>query len=283
MTTFVLATAGGAAMVGGVLLIAAVLAGWQPAARSRRLRRSRTGWGANRWLIAAATGIAVWAVSGWPAAGLGVFAGVLGLPVMLTAGTRASHTIDRLEALAEWTRRVADLLAVGFGLEAALVTAAPSAPALIRSETTTLAAHIAARGSTEAALREFARVFADTGADLVVAALILAVRRRGPGLPAALTAVAAAVSQEAAARRRIEADRAKPRTTAKTVCLITLVMVGVGLANRGYSAPFATPGGQLVLTATLAAFGACLWWMHAMTSTAAPARLIGPAPADDGR
>lgn len=277
MITFVLAAASGAAAVMGALLFAAVLAGWEPPARKRPPRRLRADWNGNRWLVAAGAGIAVWAGSSWPVAGLGVCAGVVGLPIIFTSGERSGRAIDRLEGLAEWTRRVADLLAVGFGLEAALVTAADSAPALIRTEATNLASRISARGSTEDALRRFAGQLADPAADLVVAALILAARRRGPGLPAALTAVAAAVSQEAAARRRVEADRAKPRTTAKVVSLITVAMVAIGLANRSYTAPFATPTGQLVLALTLAFFGACLWWMHAMTSTGAAARLIAPA------
>jgi hypothetical protein len=77
-----------------------------------------------------------------------------------------------------------------------------------------------------------------------------------------------------AARRRIEADRAKPRATARAVTAITLLIMGAGLLNRGYTAPYGTLLGQLVLTATLAFFGAALWWMHSMTRPTPTARIL---------
>ena len=66
-------------------------------------------------------------------------------------------------------------------------------------------------------------------------------------------------------RRRVEADRARPRATARAVTVITLLVVGVGLANGGYLAPYSTPLGQLVLVGVTALFVAALAWMRAMT------------------
>jgi Flp pilus assembly protein TadB len=199
---------------------------------------------------------------------------------MSGAGTRAEAQIDQVEAVEEWTRRLADVLAIGVGLEQAIQTAARTAPAPIAEEVATLSARIAARTPTETALRRFADDLDDPTADLVVASLILASRRRGPGVAAALTAIADSVGEEVAARRRIEADRAKPRTTARAVTVITLAIIAAGLLNRGYTGPYGTFLGQVVLTATLGFFGAALWWMHSMTRTTPPARILGAQEAD---
>jgi Flp pilus assembly protein TadB len=163
------------------------------------------------------------------------------------------------------------------GLEQAVQTAARSAPAPIAVETSVLASRIAARMPTEVALRRFADDVADPTADLVVASLVLAARRRGPGVAAALTALADSVGEEVLARRRIEADRAKPRATARAVTVITVVIAGVGLLNRGYTDPYGTPLGQIVLAATIGFFAAALWWMHSMTRTADRPRVLGSA------
>jgi tight adherence protein B len=88
------------------------------------------------------------------------------------------------------------------------------------------------------------------------------------------------VGEEVAARRRIEADRAKPRTTARAVTAITLAIIAAGLLNRGYTGPYGTVLGQVVLSATLGFFGAALWWMHSMTRTTRPARILVAQEAD---
>ena len=74
----------------------------------------------------------------------------------------------------------------------------------------------------------------------MAAALILAARRRGPGLPRVLGALADSVAEDVAVRRKVEAERAKPRTTARAVTLITLGVVAVGALNGAYLRPYAT-------------------------------------------
>lgn len=275
----VIGAAAAGLVVLGLVLIAAGLrpVPLGPGARARASGANRSGvW---RALGTAGVGLAAWLVSGWPALGIAASAAAAGLPAVVGADRRAQLRIDRVEALEEWTRRVADILAIGVGLEQALTGAARTAPAAISGPATTLAARIAARTPTEAALRHLADEMADPAADLVVAALILAARRRGPGVAAALTGLADSVGEEVAARRRIEADRAKPRATARAVTVITVVIIAVGLMNGAYTAPYATPLGQLVLAATLGFFGTALWWMHRMTVGASPGRLLAEADA----
>ncbi len=281
----VLAAVAALLAAGGITLMGIALVGTPERTRvaaqgGRRYARSNLSWPAARWPVAGLAALAVWAASGWPALGLGAAAAVIGLPSMAAGGRAAEVAIDRVEAVEEWTRRVADVLAIGVGLEQAISTAARSAPEPIAAEVATLAARIAARTPTETALRRFADDLDDPSADLVVAALILAARRRGPGVAAALTAIADSVGEEVAARRRIEADRAKPRTTARAVTVITLAIIAAGTLNRGYTGPYGSLLGQVVLAATLGFFAAALWWMHAMTLTTQSARILAtPAAA----
>lgn len=270
--------AGAAGLV--VLGIVLIGVGLRPAPQVRATRawpagvtRTRLG----RALGAALLGMVAWLLSGWPALGAAVTAAAVGLPAVVGADRRAQEQIQLVEAVEEWARRVADILAIGVGLEQALTSAARTAPPAVSVPAATLAARIAAGTPTETALRHMADELVDPAADLVIAALILAVRRRGPGVAAALTGIADSVGEEVAARRRIEADRAKPRATARAVTVITMVIIAVGLMNGAYTAPYGTALGQLVLAATLGFFGAALWWMHRMTLGATPGRILAEA------
>lgn len=281
MTTL-LAAAAGLATIAGILLGAA---GLRRTTSPVRRRTTRT-WSARfsrtqrtRLLVAGALGLAVWAVTGWPVAGAIVAVTGLGLPVLLQSGTGTARAIDRVEAVEEWTRRVADVLTAGIGLEQALAASLASCPAPIRTEVGALVARLSARWSSEQALRAFADDVDDASADLVAAALVLGARRRGPGLARVLTSVADSVAEDVLVRRKIEAERAKPRATARAVTLITLGVVAVGSLNTTYLAPYGTPLGQLMLAGIAAGFIACLGWMHALTtSPPEPRFLTGPTP-----
>ncbi len=263
----------------GIWLVGAYVTRWEPPTPSPRLQRGGDRVLLSRALVAAVVGVACWTVTGWPVLGLGAAAGALGLPAILREPAVAARQIARVEAVEEWTRRLADVIGIGVGLEQAIQTAARTAPTPIESEVRSLAARISARLPTEEALRRFADDLADPAADLVVGALILAARRRGPGAAAALTAIAESVAEEVAARRRVEADRARPRTTARAVTVITLLIIGMGALNRDYTHPYATPLGQVALGAVLALFGASLWWMHSMTRSVPAPRILAPAEA----
>lgn len=276
------------------LLVAAgaltVLAALTPTASKPRLlrswwsRRVRAGsaWQRWRWLVAGVVGMLAWLLTGWPVAGLVAAATIVGLPVLLATSQVAARDIARVEAVEDWTRRLADILVVGVGLEQAISTSQRTVPDPIRGEVSALTARLGARWPTEVALRAFADDLRDPTGDLVVAALILGHRRRGPGLARALTAVADSVAEEVAMRRRVEADRAKPRATARAVTLITLAVVAVGALNRTYLAPYGTPLGQLVLAGIAVAFIAALTWMRTLTVGRPQPRLLATAPAPVG-
>ena len=279
MTPLIPALAG-ALMVAGLIGVAVGMRP-RPAPSPRPTRRARV----RRWQLSQRTrlllacgllvGGVVALLTGWLVAVLVVPAAAAGLPVLLAAPPR-TH-LDRLEAMEEWTRSLAGVLTVGVGLEEALVATLRSTPEPIRPEVGQLVARLRARWSTEAALRSFADQLDDATGDLIAAQLILAARRRGPGLASVLNSLAESVAADVRTRRAIEADRAKPRTTARWVTLITVaVLIVLALTGR-YVAPYGTPVGQLLLTALLTAYVAVLVWMRRMVAGTPLPRFIGTA------
>ncbi len=237
--------------------------------RPRGLRSPRTRAG-----VAVVAGMGAWLGSSWPVAGLITAAAVAGLPPLLSPSAGTGRDIDRLEAVQDWTRRLADVLTVGVGLEQAITASLRTTPAAISTEVAALGARLSGRWPTEAALRAFAEDLDDATGDLVAAALILGSRRRGPGLSAVLDGLAGTVAEEVAMRRKVEADRARPRTTARWVTLITLAVVTLGALNGTYIRPYGTALGQLVLAALALAFAAALVWMRAISQAARDPRFL---------
>lgn len=294
-----------AAVLGGLLL---VVVGMRPvpetelAARpqSPRVLRLRAalngalveGPGAGRrraqLAIAVAGGMLAFLITGLALMVLAIPVAVLGLPRLL--GTPASAAdVDRLEALEEWTRNLAGVLAVGVSLEQAIGASLRSTPEPIRPQVQTLVARLATRWQTDAALRAFANDLDDATGDLVAASLILSAKRRGAGLVSVLDGLAASVAEDVRTRRQIEADRAKPRSTARAVTFITLGVLALLAMNRTYVEPYTSPLGQALLALLLTAYVATLLWMRQMTSgkptprfltaTAAPGSALAPVQA----
>lgn len=224
-------------------------------------------------LLAAAAGVLVALLSGWVIAIVVFPLAAIGLPVFLGASDE-SRTIERLEGLAEWTRNLAGVITVGVGLEGALVATLRTAPDVIRPEVATLVSRIRSRWNTAEALRAFADEFNDSTGDLVAATLILAAQKRADGLSQILSGLAESVAAEVAARRHLEADRSKPRQTARIVTLITLVCL-VGMAATGqYLEPYRSPVGQVVLSVLLALYVVGLVVMRRMARVKPLPRLL---------
>ncbi|MBK8462879.1 MAG: type II secretion system F family protein [Nigerium sp.] len=209
-------------------------------------------------------GVLVAVLSGWLVAAVVVPAAFVGVPLLVSAPEEKAR-IARLEALAEWTRNLAGVLTVGVGLEQALVATLRSTPTAIKPEVSRLVARLRARWSTEDALLAFADELDDATGDLVAAYLILGARRRGTGLASVLQGLAESVAEDVTIRRRVEADRAKPRTTARHVTLITVVVLALLSFSGQIMAPYGTPLGQALLAVLLTVYGATLVWMRRMS------------------
>ena len=219
-------------------------------------------------------GVVVAVLTGWWVAALVLPAAAAGLPVLLSAPPSTAR-IDRLEAMEEWTRALSGVLTVGVGLEQALLSTLRSTPQAIRPEVTRLVSRLRARWATEDALRAFADDLDDATGDVIAANLILGARRRGTGLAAVLESLAESVAADVRARREIEADRAKPRATARWVTIISVTVLAFLALSGDYVAPFGTPIGQVILTALLGLYVATLVWMRRMATGAPLPRFIG--------
>jgi len=224
----------------------------------------------------AATGILVAVATGWVVAIVAVPMLGLGLPYLIGSSANATD-INKLEAMEEWTRSLAGILTAGAGLEQALVSSLRSTPATLRGDVANLVARLRARWTTADAIRAFADDINDPTGDIIAANLLLGAKRRGDGLATILEGLAESVALDIRARRQVEADAAKPRSTARWVTIITTVVL-VGLFFTGsYVAPYKSGLGQLILLGLLAAYGATLVWMRRMAAGTSAPRFLGTA------
>ena len=269
----------GALVVGGLIALVLGLRPSPMVERPSRPRRVRELTKQTRMLLLGgfAAGVVSFLVTGWVLALVIVPVAFVGLPVLLSSSS-AAQRIQRLEAMEEWTRSLSGVLTVGVGLEQALVATLRSTPAAIAPEVTRLVARLRARWVTEDALRAFADELDDATGDLVAANLILGSRRRGAGLASVLEGLAESVAADVRARRQVEADRAKPRATARWVTLISVSVLVILAVSGTYVKPYQSPLGQVILVALLAAYVATLVWMKRMAIGRAMPRFLSPVP-----
>jgi len=238
-----------------------------PSYIARRITHLRATVPRNQILLVIAgivIGVVVWYFTHLIVALIAIPLAVIGIPILLST-PQSANSIDRLEAIEAWTRSLSGLITAGVGLEQALTVSLSNSPVAIKPQVANLVARINARWSTTRALQVFADELNDPTADLVTAHLILASRVRGAGLANALDDLAQIVFEEVRHRREIETDREKPRTTARSVTLVTLLALG-GLAVSGdFLDGYADFTGQLLLTLYVGAYVAALIWMRRMS------------------
>lgn len=271
----------GLCAAGAVLAIAAGLWGVEPRAREGRppsrlqrfLRSPAWPGRRNRLLAAAAVGLAVLLLSGWPVAALAFGAATYVLPPMLS-GRASQRRIAQLEALAQWSRRLAEMIGASRGLEQALADSARIAPAAISEPVGRLAGRLNSHASTDQALRAFANELDDPIADLIASALLLAARRRGPGTREALSLLADAVEHEVIVRRDVEAERAGLRTTLIVIMASVGVLSVLFASSQTLADPYDTPLGQSVLAVVAAIYAAGLWWMRRLAVLSTGTRFL---------
>ncbi|WP_030618358.1 type II secretion system F family protein [Streptomyces achromogenes] len=269
----------GIAVVGGLVGVVAGVVGtaaprraplhmrWQAAMRGGKNQSEDVRLRRRTLLVAAVVVfVAVWLVSGNFVGGALLGAAVIGVPWLIAPAQLAQERIGQLEALSEWTQRLAGLLRLGMGLEQAMITSRQGAPDELAPQIVSLSDRLRLGWRPELALRSFADELDDVTADKVVAALILSVNDRGPGLAQALEDLSGAVREEVAKKRAIEADRAKPRTTVRWMTIITVGVVVAGFFVPSYTKPYSTLLGQLVLAFLTAGFVGVLALMRQLGS-----------------
>lgn len=246
--------------------------GKPPLLRGRKVNPRRT---TVSMVTGVVIGVAVLAFTRWIV--LAVAVGLLaGFWNKVFGGSREeARGILRLQALASWTESLRDTIAGAVGLEQAIpATAATSSP-LIRPSLNLLVDRLRIREPLPNALQRFADDFDDPSADLVVAALILNARLRGPGLRDVLTALSSAAREELDMRRRIEATR---RSTRRSVQIVVSVTLGVAalliVLNHDYVSPYNSFVGQIFLSISIGLFAAGVFWLRRLARIAMPERFL---------
>ncbi|MFC7308959.1 type II secretion system F family protein [Streptomyces monticola] len=218
--------------------------------------------------------VATWLLTGVFVVSVLVGLAVIGVPWLLAPTASSKLRIAKLEGLAEWSQRLAEVIRLGFALEAALSTSRKNAPAALAEEVGELADKLQANWPAAEALYDFADRLDDITADKVTAALALAAMDPGPRLADALEDLSASVREEVASRRRIEAGREKARTAVRVMTFISIGLIPAGFLVPHYTAPYATLFGQLFLALVTSAFVAVLVWARRLSNRRPPARFL---------
>ena len=215
-----------------------------------------------------------WLVTGWFTAALLFAAGVFAVPWLLAPTRSHKASIDRLEALAEWTRHLSTQLQ-NLGIEQAVKASIRSCPPALQKEVGTMVARLNAGWDPADAVRAFAAEIGDATGDKVAAALLLSLADRGRGLSRDLSDLADALLDAVSMRREIEAERAKARTTVRWMLYFIVGATCVGLLDRSYMKPYTTFTGHLVLLGLLGLLtGIFIWLRHLVSDRPTPRFLV---------
>lgn len=235
------AAGGVLAGTGAWVVLAAALS--RPAAPVRRARRLADRGRVLRAAGAAGAAVLVWGVTSWPVAAVLAAAGTWWLPRLLGPDRAHAERLARIEAVAAWTEQVRDLMAAASGLQGAIASTAPIAPAPIRGQVAALAERI--RTDPQEALERFAAEADVPTADLVAVALGSAAERHAADLGRLLSGLAEAARDQAAMLVRTAAGRARVRTATRIITATTLALAALlMLFNPTYLAPFDSVAGQ---------------------------------------
>jgi Flp pilus assembly protein TadB len=287
-TSQLLALLAGALAGGGVFLAVIAIRGLPPKPpRGRgRLDELRDKVLGIRGLIALAGGTIILLATRWVVAAVG-FALLILFWDRLSGGAGGERAaIARLEALATWTESLRDTIAGAVGLEQAIPASLRAAAPALRDPLITLVDRLHTRVPLPEALRRFADDINDPSADLVLAALIINARLRGPGLRALLGALSGAVREELDMRRRIEAQRKSTRFSAMFVVGFSVgVAVLLAIFNQHFVQVYDTASGQLVLVVIVALYAAGFYWLTRLARFDMPERILvggqaAPVPAE---
>lgn len=272
-----LAILAGAVSGGGVMLLVTAMRGVRPRS-GRPANRGREDFIrtlTTRTALAVIAGLAVLAVTRWPVAGAGAVLLVLGWNSIGGGAGEERRAMARLEALAAWTESLRDTIAGAVGLEQAIPASLRAVAPVLQPHVRTLVDRLHTRVPLADALRAFGDDLDDASADLVVAALILNARLRGPGLRDMLSALSGSARAELDMRRRVEANR---RTTRRSVQIVIGVSVGTALLlavfNRSYVQSYDSFIGQVVLAVVVGLFAIGFLWLRRLARYDLPERFL---------
>ncbi|MFD1827761.1 MULTISPECIES: type II secretion system F family protein [Mumia] len=266
----------GAVVGAGILLLVWSLTPQEPSgvATSSTLLTRVKRFGA-RLPIALGVALALLVLTRWPVLAAAGAALVVLAPYLVGGASSEKIAIARLDGLAAWTESLRDTIAGAVGLEQAIPATAYAASPAISPQLIDLSDRLRMRTPLPTALQQFADDLDDSSADMVIAALMLNSRLRGPGLREVLTSLAESAREELEMRRRVVAGRASTRRSVQIVIGITvLFVVGLAVFNREYVAPYGSPVGQMVLLIVLGFFALGFVWMRRLSVFEIPERFL---------
>lgn len=267
----------GAAVGGGLVLLVYAIRGTEPKSEQvvqtgrmsilERLGRQTT--------LGIVAGVITLVITLWPVAGIAAGLLVTFWPLLFGGSRTEKQSIARLEGLASWTESLRDTIAGAVGLEQAIPATVYAASPAIQGHLRLLSDRLRVRTPMPVALQRFADELDDASADLIVAALILNAKLRGPGLRQVLTSLSEAARAELDMRQRVFAQRASTRRSVQIVAVVSVVFIlGLAVLNRDYVAPYTTPQGQVVLAVVFGIFAAGFVWMKRLSGVETPDRFL---------
>jgi len=229
-----------------------------------------------RVLVAVGAGVVVFLVTGWPIGGILTILLIVTVPFFFGGAKIAAVRIQRLEALEQWSRHLADTLAVNGMPVQAIIKSASTAPAAIRVEVERLASRLATpRLNREEVLHDFADEIDDALGDIVALALTRAVNASGgQRVSLVLKTLAEAVAAEVRARRAVEKGRAVPRKETQSIVVVLGLGVVAVVTFTNYARLYATPTGQVVLIVLSAVVLFALSMMRRLSIGGQPPRIL---------
>jgi len=269
----------GVAVGGGLALLVVALRGFpaKPAGSASSSERAAEAMAflGRRGTIAGVAAVLVLALTRWPVAAIA--AGTLAFlwdRLFGGAGDERAAML-RVEALAAWTESLRDTIAGAVGLEQAVPATARAASPAVRPHLATLVDRLRARTPLPEALQQFADDLNDPSADVIIAALILNSRLRGPGLREVLGALAKSAREEVDMRQRVTAQRASTRRSVQIVVGVSAAFVlGLAVFDQSFVSPYGSLVGQCVLALVLGLFGAGFFWMRNLSKVQTPERFL---------
>lgn len=242
---------------------------------TRWLRRRREETSPRGGAVIVAVGLLSAWFTGWVVGGVLAALAMWSLPRVLGGDKDHARRVARIEAVAAWTEMLRDTLSAAAGLEQAITATVDTAPAAIRDDIRELVIRIERGDRLPDALRGLADDLADPTADLVLSALVLASQHQARQLAELLGELATEAREQVSMRLRVEAGRARTRTSVRVIVGTTLAFaVGLVVLNRGYLAPYDGAGGQLMLLAVGGLFGLAFWWLGKITQASETERFL---------
>lgn len=271
----------GAAIGGGIFMLVLFFVGSEPGTRdstpSRAFQLKDIDYKGvlTRLGLGVATFLGVMVATGWIVLAVALSALVVFWTRIFGGAAEERRAIERLEGLTAWTEALRDTIAGAVGLEQAVPATAVNAAPVIRPSLNLLVDRLRVREPLPNALMKFADDLDDPSADLIIAALILNSRLRGPGLREVLGALSESGREELDLRRRVEGSRRSTRRSVQIVVGVTLLVSGgLILFNQTYLEPYDSTVGQFVLVGVIGLFALGVFWLRRLAGVDVPERFL---------